>query len=134
MTTQPRGPVDWARHYAAEREKRRAAGRPTAATITDQELDRLHANLDRYAAVQGELNKRVIELTRRATRAEAAVARVRHLADRIRRGAPWAATRDSLATRIVATLDQPAPAHNAGPSVAECAANDRHWPLQKHGE
>lgn len=27
-----------------------------------------------------------------------------------------------------------APAHNAGPSVAEAAANDRLWPLQKHGE
>jgi hypothetical protein len=25
-------------------------------------------------------------------------------------------------------------AHNAGPSVAECAANDRRWPLEKAGE
>jgi hypothetical protein len=26
------------------------------------------------------------------------------------------------------------PAHNAGPSVAECAQADRRWPLEKHGE
>jgi len=26
------------------------------------------------------------------------------------------------------------PAHNAGPTVAECAAADRRWPLEKHGE
>ncbi|MCI3155508.1 hypothetical protein ELQ39_27945 [Streptomyces sp. GB4-14] len=26
------------------------------------------------------------------------------------------------------------PAHNAGPTVAECAEADRRWPLQKHGE
>jgi hypothetical protein len=25
-------------------------------------------------------------------------------------------------------------AHNDGPSIAECAANDRVWPLQKGGE
>ncbi|MFJ2961211.1 hypothetical protein ACIPIC_02740 [Streptomyces collinus] len=25
-------------------------------------------------------------------------------------------------------------AHNAGPSVAECAQADRRWPLEKHGE
>lgn len=29
---------------------------------------------------------------------------------------------------------EPAPAHNAGPTVAECAAADRVWPLQKEGE
>ena len=29
---------------------------------------------------------------------------------------------------------EPLPAHNAGPSVAECAANDRHWDLEKTGE
>jgi hypothetical protein len=28
----------------------------------------------------------------------------------------------------------PAPAHDAGPTVAECAADDRRWPLEKHGE
>lgn len=26
------------------------------------------------------------------------------------------------------------PDHNAGPTVAECAANDRRWPLEKAGE
>jgi len=26
------------------------------------------------------------------------------------------------------------PAHDAGPTVAECAANDRRWPLEKAGE
>jgi hypothetical protein len=32
------------------------------------------------------------------------------------------------------SIDAPAPAHDDGPTVAECAANDRSWPLQKHGE
>jgi hypothetical protein len=27
-----------------------------------------------------------------------------------------------------------APAHNDGPSIAECAQADRRWPLEKHGE
>ncbi|MER8004797.1 hypothetical protein [Streptomyces sp. NPDC094149] len=26
------------------------------------------------------------------------------------------------------------PAHDAGPTTAECAAADRQWPLQKEGE
>ena len=30
-------------------------------------------------------------------------------------------------------LQPPAPAHDAGPSVAECAEADRHWPLEKEG-
>lgn len=31
------------------------------------------------------------------------------------------------------TRERP-PAHNDGPSIAECAADDRRWPLQKTGE
>lgn len=45
--------------------------------------------------------------------------------------------RDALEALIaVATrqINQPSPAHDAGPSVAEAAAADRAWPLQKAGE
>lgn len=31
-------------------------------------------------------------------------------------------------------IDETAPSHDAGPSVAECAKADRVWPLQKEGE
>jgi hypothetical protein len=51
--------------------------RPTAATITDPQLAELYADLDRYEEVQGEMNEQAINLTRRAARAEAALARIR---------------------------------------------------------
>jgi hypothetical protein len=31
-------------------------------------------------------------------------------------------------------IQPPPTTHNAGPSIAECAAADRVWPLQKRGE
>ncbi|MFF9240070.1 hypothetical protein ACF1AL_14720 [Streptomyces sp. NPDC014801] len=45
---------------------------------------------------------------------------------------PTATTSDGKPRRTGYALE--APAHNAGPSVAECAAQDRVWPLQKEGE
>lgn len=73
-----------------------------------------------------------------------ALDRVHCLADLIAAGAPWTANHGDLAQRIhdAATLDsggqtateatEPAtrPAHDAGPSIAECAAADRHWPVE----
>ena len=80
------------------------------------------------------------------TRQEA-LARVHHVADLIAAGAPWTANRDNLAQRIreAATIDAgqtatqatesaTCPAHDAGPTVRECAANDRHWDTEKTGE
>jgi hypothetical protein len=169
----PRGPVDWARQQAAERE---ASGRPSALTITQQQLDALYADLDRYEEVQGEMNERAIDLTRRAARAEAAIERVRVLCSPEQNTDQLGYLRRSR--DVLAALDEPpaakaadgctaacdgvtgirgllehvgidttgrditvagrtvdaAPAHNAGPSVAECAQADRLWPLQKEGE
>ncbi|MFF7184680.1 hypothetical protein ACFZAR_05475 [Streptomyces sp. NPDC008222] len=68
--------------------------------------------------------------TERAEQAEAAIARVRDLRDDLRgiTGARYIA--DALDTILVGPISDPA----AGPTVAECADNDRRWPLEKHGE
>lgn len=47
--------------------------------LTSAQLDQLYADLDRYEEVQGEMNENAIDLTRRAARAEAAIARVRSI-------------------------------------------------------
>lgn len=90
----------------------------------------------------------------RAARAEAALTRVHHLADFIEAGAPWTRNNADLARRIrdaarVDDAEQPAapgewlrtgtrdlaiPAHDGGPTIRECAAHDRLWPIQKGGE
>lgn len=44
--------------------------------ITSDQLDELYDDLDRYEEVQGEMNERAIDLTRRAARAEAVLARI----------------------------------------------------------
>jgi hypothetical protein len=49
-------------------------------------------------------------------------------------GARWIAdSLDTILNRAAAT-EATKPVHNAGPTVAECAANDRRWPLEKAGE
>lgn len=37
-------------------------------------------------------------------------------------------------SEVLAALDETAPSHDTGPSVAECAKADRAWDLQKGGE
>jgi len=56
--------------------------RPTASTITDEQLDALYRRIETLE------------------RAEAALARVRHVADVIAAGAPWTVNHDGLARRI----------------------------------
>jgi hypothetical protein len=93
--------------------------RRTAATITDQELAELYTDADRSEEVIGELNEHVINFQRRAERAELALARIHHLADRIAAGAPWTANHDELATRIrEAATVPPAPAATQATSSA----------------
>ena len=54
--------------------------------------------------------------------------------DRVHRNAIiWRAVNAAIDAADVPPLADP-PAHNGGPSTAECAANDRLWPLQKDGE
>jgi hypothetical protein len=51
--------------------------RTPLAQLTKAALDQLYDDLDRYEELQGEMNENAIDLTRRAARAEAAIARVR---------------------------------------------------------
>ncbi|GAP46915.1 hypothetical protein [Streptomyces azureus] len=146
---QPRGPVDWARHYA---ELREAGGRPSTTTVPQPELDALNERMAIYRAawhsargravhqrcINADLRTELAAKSKRTDQAEAAIARVRALhyqdgdycalctTDFGRLSAPWPCG-------TIRALDEP-PAHNDGPSVAECAANDRLWPLQKAGE
>ena len=51
-----------------------ATDRKTVSTINDIELTELYNDLDRYEELQGEMNERAIDLTRRAEQAEATLA------------------------------------------------------------
>jgi len=66
----------------------------------------------------GEYNQLVI----RVTEAEAAIARVRQLAARIRQGAPWAANHDDIAAHILEAIDEPAP--TSGPAATQATQAD----------
>ncbi|MEV4784052.1 hypothetical protein AB0K53_01110 [Streptomyces tuirus] len=126
---QPRGPVDWARHQAAQWQ---AGGIPTASTITQQQLDALHADLDELREISA-TRKRIARRRReQLDQAEATLDAVRTLAAELFvSGATQ--TERAVGRRILSVLTEPEP-HNAGPSVAECAKADRLWPLQKAGE
>jgi hypothetical protein len=152
---QPRGPVDWARQQAAEREQRppgdlqqriaaaifdTPAGYPNdiAAAIwrvVGREIERMKvlvaaSESDGHAVrMAAQYADKAIENGERAERAEAAIERVREEVQWLRRNYPGLT---QLHSRLDAALDPPA--HNAGPSVAECAQADRRWPLEKHGE
>lgn len=81
-----------------------------------------------------------IRETERAERAEAAIERARSLATRLEEFAENALRNDDrdLYAAIAADLrkrleDRKPDAHDGGPSVQECAAADRRWPLEKEG-
>ncbi|CAM5602067.1 hypothetical protein [Streptomyces coeruleorubidus] len=86
--------------------------------ITSDQLDALYQQL--------EARESAIATYRAQLRLEQArIARVRRLIDEH----PVA-----VGTHLLEeALDEP-PVHNAGPSLREAAANDRLWPLEKHGE
>jgi hypothetical protein len=112
----------------------------------------IQPHLDRLAQAETELQQWVAaesadaaagSYAGRAEEAEAAIARVRAAADQLHRavhnadGKPLTAYDrgvDTAVRRVLSALDEPAPTHNAGPTARECAANDRRWPLEKHGE
>jgi hypothetical protein len=105
MTTPPRGPVDWARQQAAERE---------AFTAEEQrETETLKAAIARVRA-----------LHRKASHGTTCVYCAH--GQRLGYDTDWPCD-------TVRALDQPA--HNAGPTVAEAAADDRaHWTAKYAGE
>jgi hypothetical protein len=152
----PRGPVDWARQQAAEREKRLdpdaviRAAKFTAAHWHQAALDRddipmAHAIACIRAALRGETRADQLGLdvavhdafrvaldepapgpaatqaTDGCTTACDGVTGIRGLLEHV--GIDTTGRDITVAGRVV----DPAPAHNAGPSVAECAANDRCW-------
>jgi hypothetical protein len=173
MTTQPRGPVDWARHYAAERAERQAADPATIRTpqelsdavecaiglnvdcggtegvhrVRDAVLAAIRPVWDRLAEYENTINwmttctgcARILDScireTERAERAEAAIERVRGAVEALCHEPHPSHDHvcpDDVRKAVRAAL-QP-PAHNTGPSVAECAQADRRWSLEKHGE
>lgn len=72
--------------------------------------------------------------TERAEKAEAALREVLAVAEVIdANGIKWAA--DSIRRAAAKALHEPAPAHDAGPTIAECAEADRaHWTGKYAGE
>lgn len=93
--------------------------RKTASTINDTELDQLYDDLDHYEEhVVGDLNEKNIELACRAARTEAALDRIRALADR------WdnaLAPDRAYARALRAALTEPA----AGPAATQ-TTNEEH--------
>ncbi|CAL9664402.1 hypothetical protein SUDANB1_07136 [Streptomyces sp. enrichment culture] len=116
MIDQPRGPGDWARHYADQRETQAA--------------------VDLRAELAGHYQRAVdaaVAAEQRAKQAEAIVARVRAARDRIAQAPGWVDAIFCLDVLEEALgYNQPAP--YAGPSIREAADNDRRWPLEKEGE
>jgi hypothetical protein len=131
---QPRGPVDWARHYADQRD--------TAAAETQHEAETLTAAIGRVRKLGAELFVDGATRTHRAigrqilnalqspedgeptdgcTTACDGVTGIRGLLEHV--GIDTTGRDITVAGRTV----DAAPAHNDGPSVAEAAANDRRW-------
>jgi hypothetical protein len=121
---QPRGPVDWARHYADQREQRRRAIPPAAEGLPDGALDSATNGataLDAWAGTghgRNFLAHALIQLARDG----------------------WLRRQASDGFEVVrdhaeAPEPQQPPAHDVGPSVAECAqADDAHWTAKYAGE
>lgn len=150
---QPRGPVDWARQQAAEREA--AASDPAWNTLRARAFNAVQPALRQAGewlplsarravadAVLAELKPEIDFWAEAAARAAkerdtacAALNRLSNLADRIDDECaaeeaedgltPYQGGRLDTARHIHAALDPPA--HDTGPSVAEAAANDRRW-------
>jgi hypothetical protein len=137
----PRGPVDWARQQAAEREEREAT--PLRDRIAQAIEDAPYRPEARRSLQLADSVMRVPEMRQllaQAARLEPAIIEQERLAtivDRVREEAQWLRRNypglTQLHSRLGAAL-QP-PAHNAGPSIAECAqADDAHWNTKYAGE
>jgi site-specific recombinase len=96
--------------------------RHTANTITDEALDELYRRIDTLEHVAAGNRRHVQLIVPDLQRAEAALDRVRKLAD------VWQDAPDPLARAMAADLHSTlrSPAHD-GPTTAECATDDRRW-------
>ncbi|MEG8275737.1 hypothetical protein [Streptomyces sp. AHA2] len=114
---QPRGPVDWARHYAAQREGTNVRDKDAELRAANEWIERLNAELTETRTVLDEV--------------------LRQFVHKGHPGQPCLSSgwiSEKTVARWRAVLHPPTPAHNAGPSIRECAQADRLWPLQKEGE
>jgi len=78
--------------------------RLSASTITDDQLDELYRRIETLEAVAAGNKRHVQLIVPDLQRAEAALDRVRAVADRIEAGAPWTANHHDTAARIRAAL------------------------------
>ena len=88
----------------------------TPDALTDAVLPVVRQRIERLLDYAADLEEKVIAMSQHqehAERAEAAIARVRHLATLIAAGAPWLSNHRNTANRIHAALDTPAPADTA---------------------
>lgn len=115
---QPRGPIDWARHYAAQHQ---ATGRPTASTITQQQLDTLHEKLDAYRESRRRWRDAAYTDRRIALVANDRLARVRELAAELF-VAGSTSTERAVGRRILSELAEP----GEEPDAAATEATDGH--------
>lgn len=152
---QPRGPVDWARQQAAERETQQAtplrdqyaaalancqgsttwgAMADAVMAVRDREVERMKiliaaSESDAHAVrMAAQYADTAIVNGERAERAEAAIERVRGAVDAFCHEPHPSHDHvcpDDVRKVVLAALDQPA--HNAGPSIRECAQADRRW-------
>jgi hypothetical protein len=131
MTDQPRGPVDWARQQAAERETR-----PATSDLQQRITQAIRDTPARYPDDIAKAVMRVPELRvalARSKRHEATIDRVRTLAAELFVAGRTEAER-AIGRRLLNALQPPAPGHD-GPTVAEAAADDAaHWDAKYAGE
>jgi hypothetical protein len=122
--------------YVEQLEAGRATWKAKAEEI-ERDRDRLAKQVDQLIARLGEYADRGISNGERAEQAEAVLREVLATFGRFDNG-PGLVRSGAISVEQFngwrAAIQPPAPAHNAGPSVAECAANDRKWPLEKEGE
>jgi hypothetical protein len=143
----PRGPIDWARQQAAEREATNTRDKDAELRHANEQIERLTAQLELrsgYGLDPATLwpqpcVDRIKELQRQVQETRSVLDEVlRHFVHKGHPGEPCLQTgwiSEKTVARWRAVLYPPQPAHNAGPSVAECAANDRaHWDAKYAGE
>ena len=103
--------------------------RPSINEINSDQLDELYRRIETLEHVAAGNKRHVQLIVPELEKAEVALERVRAIAERWDR---YGSADLRTAARILREEVLAAP--HDGPSVAECASNDRRWPLEKEGE